>query len=329
MKALVSVIIPCYNAERWVGDAIQSCLSQTYRPIEVIVIDDGSTDGSRQIVLEAARSSHGSVKLIEIAHRGAPVARNRGLAAAAGDYVQFLDADDLMSPRKIELQAAAAAEAHEFVPCGPWLWLRQSNGRWTTEQPAQLMRCTGNIVLEWLRGAVILAHCFLWPRKVLEELRGWDESLSIWQDCDLFIRAVFNRIQFCFVPESVVFYRNGHSANSVSCSRTLDSLKCRIRVLHKVQAGLESRGDLGENRGALARIYYALAREFALDYPDEARKCFAQFLELSPDGRVPGTLANHVATHLLGVVRKERLAQSLKPLLRNGHTQFQPTQMIL
>jgi glycosyltransferase involved in cell wall biosynthesis len=314
MKSLVSIIIPCYNAERWLGGAIQSCLAQTYRPIEVIVVDDGSTDGSKQIALDAAKQARGAVRVIESTHRGAPVARNQGLAAATGDYVQFLDADDLMSPRKIELQAASAAQTREFVPCGPWLWLRQLNGCWTTEQPRQLLRCTGNMVFEWLRGGMVLAHCFLWPRKVLLELGGWDESLSIWQDCDLFLRAAFNRVQFCFVPESVVYYRNGHCATSVSSSRTLDSLKSRMRVLHKIQAGLQSRGDLAEHRAALAQSHYALARQFALEHPDEAAKCFAQFMELSPDGRVPGTLANHLATHLLGVVRKERLARTLQPL---------------
>ncbi len=314
MKSLVSIIIPCYNAERWLADAIQSCLDQTYHPIEVIVVDDGSTDESKQIAHAAGLSSHGAVRLIEIAHCGAPVARNVGLAAASGDYVQFLDADDLMSPRKIELQVASAAQAGEFVPCGPWLWLKQSNGCWTTEQPTQLLRRTSNMVFEWLRGGIVLAHCFLWPRKVVLELGGWDESLSIWQDCDLFLRAAFNRVQFCFVPESVVYYRNGHSATTVSSSRTLDSLKSRMRVLSKIQAGLESRGDLPENRASLAQSHYALARQFALEYPDEAAQCFALFMELSPDGRVPGTLANHLATRLLGVVRKERLARTLQPL---------------
>src|SRR5580658_5705159 len=111
MKPLVSVIIPCYNAERWVGEALQSCLDQTYQPIEVIVVDDGSTDQSKQVVLDVASNTNVSVRLIEGAHKDASAARNQGLAVAAGDYVQFLDADDVMSPRKTELQAAVAAHS--------------------------------------------------------------------------------------------------------------------------------------------------------------------------------------------------------------------------
>jgi glycosyltransferase involved in cell wall biosynthesis len=314
MKSLVSIIIPCYNAERWVGEAIQSCLDQTYRPIEIIVVDDGSTDQSRQIVLAIATNANVPVKLIKGTHKGACAARNHGLAIAAGEYVQFLDADDLMSPRKIELQVTVASQNPEAVPCGPWLWLRQSNGGWTTEQPKEHMSRGGDFIREWLEGNYFGSHCFLWPRKVVVGLGGWDESLSSLQDGDLFIRAVLKGVQFCFVPESVVYYRTGYTGASVSSKKTLDSLKSRIRVLDKVQAALERRGDLKKYQAVLAQSYYSLARTFALDQPDEARKSYDQFLQLSPDGHVPGSLANHLATRLLGVVWKEKLARKLQAL---------------
>lgn len=314
MTPLVSVLIPCYNAGRWVAEAIQSCLDQTYRPIEIIVVDDGSTDESRQIVSGFVAGGKSSIRLIEGQHQGAAAARNRGFAVSRGRYVEFLDADDLMSPRKIELQAAAATHSPEAVLCGPSLWLRQSNGCWKTEQPTQHMSRTGDFVHEWLAGNFFASHSFLWPRKVVVKLGGWDESLSSFQDGDLFMRALLQGVQFCFVPESVVYYRTGHAAGSVSSKRTVDSLKSRIRVLDKVQAALGSRGDLQKYRVVLAKSHYALARAFALDQPDEARKCFGRFLQLSPDGRVPGSLANHLATRLLGVVRKEKLARKLQTL---------------
>lgn len=317
MDQLVSIIVPCFNAERWVGEAIQSCFDQTYRLIEIIVVDDGSTDHSREIVLDIAKNANVSVKLIERPHKGACAARNQGLAAAAGEYVQFLDADDLMSPRKIELQVAFAVQNPEAVPCGPWLWLRQSNGGWTTEQPKQHMSRAGDFIHEWLEGNYFASHCFLWPRKVLVELGGWDESLSSIQDGDLFIRALLKDVQFCVVPESVVYYRKGHTGTSVSSEKSLDSLKSRGRVLDKVQAALESRGDLQKYRMVLAQSHYALARAFALAQPVEARKSYDQFLQLSPDGRVPGSLANRLATRLLGEVRKEKLARKLH-VFRSG-----------
>lgn len=315
-KPCISVVVPCYNAERWVAECIQSCLDQTYQPIEIIVVDDGSTDQSQRIILNLSRSSHVSIRFIEGSHKGACAARNRGLAAATGDYVQFLDADDLMCSRKIELQAIASMHNPDAVPCGPWLWLQPSNGEWLTELPRQHMSNSGDLIHEWLEGRFLAAHSFLWPRRLIIELGGWDESLSSFQDGDLFIRAVLNDIPFVFVPEAVAYYRTGSNFSSVSSMRTMDSLNSRIRVLDKVQAALENRGDLQKYRAGLAKSHYALARAFSLDQPDEARNCFKRFLELSPDGRVPGGFANHLATRLLGVVKKEKLAHKLQALRR-------------
>jgi hypothetical protein len=98
----------------------------------------------------------------------------------------------------------------------------------------------------------------------------------------------------------------------------MDSLKSRIRVLDKAQATLESRDALREYQSVLAERHYALARAYALSLPNEARKCFGRFLELSPDGRVPGSLINHLATRLLGVVGKEKLSRRLKALRRGS-----------
>src|SRR5439155_25020344 len=96
---LVSVIIPCYNAGRWVGDAIRSALNQTYTNVEIIVIDDGSTDDS----LEVIRAFKDKVRWKTGVNHGPCAARNLGLGLAQGEWVQFLDADDLLHPQKIQL----------------------------------------------------------------------------------------------------------------------------------------------------------------------------------------------------------------------------------
>ncbi|MBK8909688.1 MAG: glycosyltransferase [Rhodospirillales bacterium] len=105
-EPLVSIIIPCWNAEAFVGEAIDSALAQTYRNAEVIVIDDGSTDGS----LEVIKSYGDRIRWETGPNRGAPAARNRGLALAAGAYVLFLDADDLLLPPAIQALFAALIE---------------------------------------------------------------------------------------------------------------------------------------------------------------------------------------------------------------------------
>jgi glycosyltransferase involved in cell wall biosynthesis len=211
----VSIIIPCYNAECWIGEAIQSCLDQTYRPIEIIVVDDGSTDKSKEAVSSVAGKANVPIRLISTENNGASAARNRGLSVAAGDYLQFLDANDLLAPRKIELQVAAAVDQPRAVPCGPWLWLRQSNGILTTEKQTYPIIGGCDPFDEWLEGErYFVVHCFLWPRAVLADLGGWDESLAAHQDTDLYIRAVLKGVGFRFVPDSTVFYRTASTGRS-------------------------------------------------------------------------------------------------------------------
>src|ERR1700722_9877011 len=97
---LVSIIIPCYNAERWVQEAVESCLNQSYPNIEIIVVDDGSTDRS----LEILRRYGPRIKLKSGPNRGGNVARNQGFALSSGRYIQYLDADDYLEPDKIARQ---------------------------------------------------------------------------------------------------------------------------------------------------------------------------------------------------------------------------------
>jgi glycosyltransferase involved in cell wall biosynthesis len=101
-EPLVSVIIPVYNSARYLGEAVGSVLAQTYRPLEVILVDDGSTDDSAEV----ARSFGDAVRLYSQANSGVAAARNRGIAMAAGELLAFLDADDLWSQEKLSRQTA-------------------------------------------------------------------------------------------------------------------------------------------------------------------------------------------------------------------------------
>jgi glycosyltransferase involved in cell wall biosynthesis len=118
-QPLVSVIIPCYNAEKYVGEAIESALNQTYPRIEVIVVDDGSSDGS----LEVLQSFGDRIQFAQINHRGACAARNHGLELSKGDYIQFLDADDVLLPNKFETQLPILLENKaDLVFCNGYLF---------------------------------------------------------------------------------------------------------------------------------------------------------------------------------------------------------------
>ena len=107
MAQLVSILIPAYNAEKWIRDTINSALSQTWPKKEVIIVDDGSTDNTLQI---ARQFESKSVKVITQENMGACVARNKALSFAQGDYIQWLDADDLLAPDKISQQLKYAGD---------------------------------------------------------------------------------------------------------------------------------------------------------------------------------------------------------------------------
>lgn len=125
--APVSVIIPCYNCAGTIGRALDSVLAQTRRPREIILVDDGSTDATRDRLAAIEKSQNGLVKRHHLPrNRGPAVARNRGWEIASGDYLAFLDADDSWHPRKIEIQytwmerrPAVSVCGHGSIPCRP------------------------------------------------------------------------------------------------------------------------------------------------------------------------------------------------------------------
>lgn len=109
-KSLVSVIIPVYNCEKYLGEAINSVLAQSYRPLEIIVVDDGSTDGSADVAMRLG----GQVRCELRAHEGLGAAQNHGVNAATGDFLSFLDADDLWMGDKLARQMACLGDAPEL-----------------------------------------------------------------------------------------------------------------------------------------------------------------------------------------------------------------------
>lgn len=190
---LVSVLIPAYNSQAYLGKALASVRAQTYPAIEVLLVDDGSTDDTADI----ARRFDGRVRVFEQANAGAGAARNRALAEARGEFVAFLDADDLWHPRKIELQM------RHLLDCGHCLGVycdklelrgRTAEPDWT--QPRYQYstvgvcndRMSGWLYLELLRDAVVHTSTLLVGRDVLDKVGLFDEALRKGQDLDYWLR---------------------------------------------------------------------------------------------------------------------------------------------
>src|SRR5579872_4463293 len=121
MKPLVSILIPAYNAQQWIGYTLESAVAQTWPHKEIIVVDDGSTDETAEVARTFASRQ---VAVVQTGNQGAAAARNYALSVSQGDYVQWLDADDLLAPDKIERQLAELCEgdSKRILLSGPWAY---------------------------------------------------------------------------------------------------------------------------------------------------------------------------------------------------------------
>jgi glycosyltransferase involved in cell wall biosynthesis len=207
---LVSVVIPAYNAERFVGEAIESVLAQTHPNVECIVVDDGSTDGTAAV----ARAFGTRVRMVEQANKGVSAARNAGVRAATGSLLAFLDADDRWSPdwlsRMLEALAGARADA---VSCA--CRLIDAGGA-----PIGTLRMHPTPTVEsllTLQGSVApLGSNMLIERAVLDALGAWDERLLMSQDWELLFRLVASERALAYLDEPLTDYRRHPGSLSTS-----------------------------------------------------------------------------------------------------------------
>lgn len=222
MKPLVSIIIPCYNATPWLAETLKSTLVQTWKNIEIIIVDDGSKDNS----LSVAKSFESSqVKVISQLNQGASVARNAALKEAQGDFIQYLDADDLLAPDKIELQlnilnfdynshhVASAEWARFYKNSSEALFIPQA--LWRDMSPVEWLVCA------WENNLMMHPAAWLVPRCIANHVGAWNEQLSLNDDGEYFCRILLasQGVKFCLGAKS--YYRSGNSTS-------LSSLKSRF-----------------------------------------------------------------------------------------------------
>lgn len=193
----LSVVIPCYNAERWIDATLKSVLAQAWPgDLDVLVVDDGSSDGSAQRV----QAWGGRVRLVQQANAGVAAARNRGIEQARGEWVAFVDADDIWLPGKLQAQwSALQARPEAGLACSAW-------HVWVNSEPEPAPALVTELLASpdddsrwrgpsgWIYPELLLS-CEVWTstvmvrRSLLRELEGFDADLRIGEDYDLWLRA--------------------------------------------------------------------------------------------------------------------------------------------
>lgn len=214
VSVLVSILIPAYNAEQWIRDTIQSAQNQTWPRKEIIIVDDNSTDNTLRVADQFASKT---VKVTTQENSGASAARNRALSLAQGDYIQWLDADDLLAPDKIEVQLrhSGADRNSKILLSSAWakFYFRPEKAVFTTHSLWQDLP-----PLEWLLikfQESIWQHPATWlvSRRLTELSCRWDERLSLDDDGEYFCRVVAASEKVAFVHEAKTFYRIGNSGS--------------------------------------------------------------------------------------------------------------------
>jgi glycosyltransferase involved in cell wall biosynthesis len=269
-----SLIIPTFNHVRFVGAAIDSALAQTATAVDVIVVDDGSTDETPAVLARYA----GRVRVLRQENRGLSAARNAGLAAARGTFVSFLDADDVMAPTKLATQL----ELLERSPAIGWTYcdvLMETVATGATVRASERFGYAGRAVDGWLfpeliHGNFIPAIAPLVRRTALEAAGGFDERLTALEDWDMWLRLSLIA-EARYTPAVLVTYRirpGGMSEDRARMDRS------RFQVLDKINrtrpVALESLGNVG--RRIIADTHNWLGKEaYASGDWREARRRFA------------------------------------------------------
>jgi len=265
---LVSVIIPVYNAEKYVAETIRSVIDQTWSNWEIIIVDDGSTDES---LATASGLGNENIKIISQKNSGASAARNRGLSESRGEYIQFLDADDLLTPTKIENQVKELIKHKDCVAVGDTVhfvdgtnpYQLKPSKEWYADgcfEPVDfLTKLYGGHVIGENYGGMIQPNSWLTPRNLIESAGPWNETLSVDDDGEFFCRVILAGKGVCYTNGAVNYYRKFEAANSLSAQKGEKAAKSLKKALDLKAGYLLSKKNDRDVKRAISRLYWDMA----------------------------------------------------------------------
>ena len=227
---LVSIIIPAYNVERYVREAVDSALAQTYPNVEVIVMDDGSRDGTRAVLEPYIKN--GTIAYYFQENRGLSAARNAAIKKSNGEFITLLDADDMFLPTKVERQVAYLMEypACDICYCDYWCFYDGEPGRFYRPERVYY---SGDAVFPYiLKQNVIGCIAMMFRRSVFERIGYFNEEIVQYvEDWDFTLRAAYRGLRFDFMPEAALsHYRIRRDSLSHDPSLEMKRKRTIVRV---------------------------------------------------------------------------------------------------
>jgi glycosyltransferase involved in cell wall biosynthesis len=295
---LVSIIVPCYNAERFLLETLESAFHQSYPCTEVVAVDDGSIDRTAEII----RSYGSRVRAHFGPNRGVSAARNRGTALARGEFIQYLDADDLLHPDAIERRVNALQASGADVAYSDWEKLVEgSDGNFEV-----LERVTTRI--DAIHPLPEIAALTFWAppaaltyrRTIVEKVGGWKEWLHIIQDARFLQDVGLAGGRFIYAPGVGAKYRV-HGTASLSRGSETAFISDVFRNACDLQRIFETTGNMNsDQRRALVQIYDYVARSLFYYDPAAFRECVSRLYELEPGFTANWPKITHLATKIVG-----------------------------
>lgn len=307
MTPSVSIIVPCHNAERWLAETLESALAQSWTNKEIILVDDGSQDGS----LAVAEEYRGrGVRIISQSNEGAAAARNHGLRVATGEFIQFLDADDLLAPDKISNQLARIRSMDSgTLASGAWARFDRDPFEAVFSSEANHRNLSGVEYLQITFEERTMMHPAAWlaPRALLDRAGPWDESLSLNDDGEYFARVALAAPQIAHCADARSYYRS-HLRGSLSGRKDHRALQSLHRSMELTLDALLQHDASPRSRAAAAYAWKCTAFELYPGAPALARAAESACRALGGSDRpFPGSGRFQLASRFLGWRMARRL----------------------
>jgi glycosyltransferase involved in cell wall biosynthesis len=326
-RDLVSVVIPVFNAQDWISETLRSVLAQTYKNIELIIIDDGSTDSTPAIVKTLLASSSLPGYVICQKNRGPSAARNRGWNAASGQWIQFLDADDVLAPQKIEVQITSPAVQTADIVYSNWGHLTYAAGCWQRSEEVRSPFIGQSAVADVLLDRNFLQlGSQLFNTRALIRADGFDESYTLIEDVELCLRLAMDGAVFAKVEtESPVFWYRDRP-RSLSKSSDERFVEACVRNAKSAEDYLKRRNPNDAALiDAITEVYFYAARFYAEHDPPRFDAIVSSIVALKPNFVPTSPQRLRVLSQLIGYTRAERLAVAYRRFKRllSGHMHVQ------
>ncbi|WP_317231435.1 glycosyltransferase family 2 protein [Subsaxibacter sp. CAU 1640] len=276
MLPKVSVIIPCFNSMPFLKETLESVMAQSYSHLEIIVIDDHSTDGSHEYLTTFSKD----IIVRKNKGKGACTARNYGYELSRGDYIQYLDADDLLSHQKIEAQVEALRQHQAGIAvCNTMHFydkiidgkITDTDYLFTTDDPKSFL-----LNLYGANGFPNMVQTSAWltPRNLVEKAGPWDENLSKDQDGEFFCRVVSHANQVIYVPNILNYYRKHISGQNIANQKRRIHVESQLKAVDSKVDQLKSLKHTKAYKAAFALQYKWIAIDAYPEFKDLSKKAW-------------------------------------------------------